>query len=341
MLKNSVPGLLASLVFAAAGAEPAAGDPPYEFVPGFGSSYSRNDSQVFHWSCSSAPQLTSRQCWQAMPGMDTASFAPISFIASDTLSATPSKYYRDSRSVYFDDMKLDGVNPATFQALNEHWARAPEGIVYDGRRRPEIDAASLEVLGSGWARDRKSAYYLGQPVAGIDAGSLRLLDADYVADATHVFYRATPIADAPDSPSFAALGATGYAKDARSVFFQGRRMAGAQAGSFVLIEKPAAGDTADCYARDAHRVYFCGKPVALGDAESFVVLDSFFAIDNDRVYFGGAPVETADRNTFRPFQPEDGTQSEVRANAEDARNWYEVVESELVVTPKNSRPLHP
>lgn len=327
--------LLASLA-TTAGAETPDIDRPYEFVPGLGTAYARSDSNVFHWTCTSAPQLTSRQCWQLMRGLETESFAPISFIGSDERTAMPSHYYRDEHAVYYKETKLDGIEPASFKVLNVDWATTPRGVVHAGVLRPDIDAASLQILEHGWARDKNAAYYAGQAVPAAHAASLRILNPEFAADDTHVFYRASIIADSkgsPDLASFQALGRTGYAKDARSVFHQGQRIADADSGSFVLIDNQAN----DCYARDAHRVYYCGRPVALGDAESFVVLDSFFAIDNDRVYFSGAPVETADRSTFRPFQPEDAPPTEVRANAEDEKYWYEVVASDLVVTPKGGR----
>jgi len=329
--------LLITPMLLVAGACAAASDvdQPYEFVPGRGTNYARSDAHVFHWTCTSAPQLTSRHCWEVMPGT-AESFAPISFISSDEHSALPSHYYKDEHGVYYEHSKLEGVDPATFKVINADWAKTPRGAVYAGTPRPEIDAATLQILEHGWARDRNTAYYSGKAVAAANAASLRVLNPDFARDDAHVFYRANVLADAkgePDVATFEALGRTGYAKDARSVFHQSRRIADADRGSFVLIDNKSS----DCYARDAHRVYYCGNPVALGDAESFVVLDSFFAIDNDRVYFSGAPVATADRNTFRPFQPEDAPPTEVRANAEDAKNWYEVVASDLVVTPKGAR----
>jgi hypothetical protein len=315
-------------------ADLADADRPYEFVPG-GVHYARSSGSVFRWTCSSAPQLTSRQCWQAVPGIEPESFAPISFIAASEHAAVPSHYSKDSHAVYFNDAKLDAVDPATFKVLNAEWAATPRGIIYAGVLRPEIDAASLEFLEHGWARDKQAAYYSGAAVAEANPASLRVLNSQYAIDNAHVFYRSSVVATAkehPDVASFQALGASGYAKDARSVFHQGKKIADADSASFVLIDT----ESNDCYGRDLHRVYYCGKPVALGDAESFVVLDSFFAIDNERVYFGGAAVETADRGTFRHFKPEDAPPSEVRANAEDKRNWYEVVTSNLVVTPKDA-----
>lgn len=310
-------------------------DRPYEFVPGVDVHYARSSATVFRWTCSSAPQLTSRNCWEAVPGIDPESFAPISVIPAGERSAAPSRYSKDSRAVYFNDVKLDGVDPAAFKVLNAEWAATPRGVIYAGVLRPEIDAASLEFLEHGWARDKRAAYYSGAAVAEADPASLRVLNSQYAVDSAQVFYRSSVVAAAkgqPDAASFQALGASAYAKDARSVFHQGKKIPDADSASFVLIDTEAN----DCYARDLHRVYYCGRPVALGDVESFVVLDSFFAIDNDRVYFDGAAVETADRGTFRHYKPEDAPPTEVRANAEDKRNWYEVVTPNLVVTPKNA-----
>lgn len=268
-----------------------------------------------------------------MPGIEPQSFAPVSFIPDDGRAAVPSRYSRDSHGVYYNDARVDAA-PASFKILDAEWAATPRGIVYAGVLRPEIDAASLQILEHGWARDKNAAYYSGGGVRDADAASLRVLNSRYAVDDAHVFHLSTVLTTPrgrADPASFRVLGTGGYAKDAVAVYHEGRRIADADSGSFVLIDTQAN----DCYARDSHRVYYCGKPVELGDAESFVVLDSFFAIDNERVYFDGAAVATADRGTFRHFQPEDALPAEVRANAEDERNWYEVVASDLVVTPKN------
>lgn len=324
---------------AAQGNAAATTDRPYEFVPGLDTRYSRGASTVFHWTCSSAPQLTSRRCWQALPGVEPQTFSPVSFIPESDRAAEPSHYSKDSHGVYYNDVRVD-ADPATFKVLSRNWASTPRGVMYAGVPRPEIDAASLQILEHGWARDKNSVYYSGAVVRDADAASVRVLSAHYALDDAHVFHRTdaltTPQGPA-DSASFQVLGSGGYAKDGTSVYHEGRRIADADSASFVLIDTQAN----DCYARDSHRVYYCGKPVALGDAESFVVLDSFFAIDNERVYFDGAAVATADRSTFRHFQPEDAPPTEVRANAEDELNWYEVVASDLVVTPKTSRSRSP
>ena len=344
MKTATLPALLALLPtvgLAAAGAvDPGVvADPPYEFVPGLNTQYARGEKTVYHWNCGSAPQLTSRRCWQALPGFEPQSFAPVSFIPAAEHPAVPSRYSKDSQGVYYNDVRVAG-DPRTFKTLSEEWAATPQGVIYAGKPRPEVDAASLQVLEHGWARDKHAAYYQGVAVRDADAASLRVLNASYAKDRAHVFHHArimqTPRRHA-DPASFEVVGSGGYAKDATAVYHAGRPIAAADGGSFVLIDTEAN----DCYARDRHRVYYCGKPVALGDAESFVVLDSFFAIDNERVYFDGAAVTTADRGTFRHFQPQDAPPTEVRANAEDERNWYEVVASDLVVTPKTSRSRAP
>lgn len=314
-------------------------DRPYEFIPGLDTKYSRSASTVFHWTCSSAPQLTSRQCWQVLAGVEPQSFSPVSYIPNGEQAAVRSHYSKDSRGVYYNEVQV-AADPATFKVLSRNWASTAQGIMYAGVARPEIDAASLQILEHGWARDKNSAYYAGAAVRDADPASLRVLNAHYATDKSHVFHRANLVATprgSADAASFEVLGNGGYAKDARSVYHDGQKIAGAESTSFVLIDT----QTNDCYARDSHRVYYCGKPVTLGDTESFVVLDSFFAIDNERVYFDGAAVETADRNTFRPFQPGAAPPTEVRANAEDERNWYEVVASDLIVTPKNSHSRNP
>jgi hypothetical protein len=324
---------------AGSGSVAGAADRPYEFIPGLDTKYSRGASTVFHWTCSSAPQLTSRRCWQALPGIEPQTFSPVSFIPESDRAAEPSHYSKDSQGVYYNDVRVD-ADLATFKVLSRNWAATSRGVMYAGVPRPEVDAASLQILEHGWARDKNSVYYLGAAVRDADPASLRVLNAHYAMDNAHVFH-GTDVLTTPKGPadtaSFQVLGNGGYAKDVASVYHEGQRIADADSASFVLVDT----QTNDCYARDSHRVYYCGKPVALGDAESFVVLDSFFAIDNERVYFGGAAVETADRNTFRHFQPEAAPPTEVRANAEDELNWYEVVASDLVVTPKNSRSRHP
>jgi hypothetical protein len=199
-------------------------------------------------------------------GADPASFEALDeHHARDRLQVWHADTYRDSRD-YFTTKRirirrLDGADPASFALLREDYARDARKVWHEGDSFPVKDAASFEVLDHGFARDRHQGYYLRATVTGSDGASFSVLDAHHARDATSVFHAHMDLGQSPprvvsrriaeaDLASFAALDSSGYARDARRVYWHGRPLRDADPSGFALLPSGTPGaDAADARGR--------------------------------------------------------------------------------------------
>jgi hypothetical protein len=210
----------------------------------------------------------------SITGADPASFEALDeHHARDRLQVWHADTYRESRD-YFTTKRirirrLDGADPAAFMLLREDYARDARHVWHDGTAFPVKDAASFDVLDHGFARDRHQGYYLRTTVTGSDGASFSVLDAHHARDAKSVFHAHMDLGASPprvisrriaeaDLATFQALDSSGYARDARRIYWRGQALRDADPATFALLPSGTAG--AD--AADAQRRYSRGDIVA-------------------------------------------------------------------------------
>jgi len=163
--------------------------------------------------------------------------------------------------------------PATYRVLGMGYASDGQHAYLEGQALRVRDPASFQPLDRRFARDAQRGYYEGTEIADSDGRSFEIIaagDGDHVRDRAHVWHAHIEIDD-PNRPAHPAVtllaGARpasvrvlgqGYAVDGGSVWWRGRRVAKADAASFVLVEPST--DEAD--ARDAQRSYRQGRPAS-------------------------------------------------------------------------------
>lgn len=99
--------------------------------------------------------------------------------------------------------------------------------------------------------------------------------------------------------------AYGYAKDPWSVYFAGRKVEGASATSFEVLN--------DGYAKDPWSIYFAGRKIEGASATTFNVLGDGYAKDPWNVYYMGQKLEGATATSFQTLG---------QGMAKDAFNHY-------------------
>ena len=82
-----------------------------------------------------------------------------------------------------------------------------------------------------------------------------------------------------------------YAKDGKSVYYQGKKVAGASAASFV--------DLGSGYGKDARNVYYQGRRILKASPSSFINLGRGYGKDARNVYYLGNTVRGASPDSFR------------------------------------------
>lgn len=206
---------------------------------------------------------------------------PIAGAEGRTFVALDENYAKDARRAYWAHtyrepieyflVPRSRVTPirdarvAAFKALGEGYAGDGAQVWYRGTAFPVRSAATFAPLAYGYARDDVSGYYNRVEIAGSDGKSFRALDPSYAVDARQAYFSevgsasegSTIAIQGVDVGSFKEVGNL-YAKDARTVFYRGQPLEGADAASFEAV----SGDHEAPDAKDKNRSYKRGKPVA-------------------------------------------------------------------------------
>lgn len=95
--------------------------------------------------------------------------------------------------------------------------------------------------------------------------------------------------DGADAASFQAVDAT-YARDKWAVYFEGHPIAGADASSFAVLDRPG-------FAKDRHHVYQLDRPIS-DDPAHFELLDDSLSKDSATVYWSNGSVLSNDPAHF-------------------------------------------
>jgi hypothetical protein len=154
-----------------------------------------------------------------------------------------------------------GADPARYQVLAHGYARDGQRAYHEGRGFAVADAASFEPLDARFARDARSGYFERVAITGSDGASFTLVDPDtgsHARDRLRV-YSAHIELNQPlrpphpvvrvlqgARPETTRVAGQGYAVDGARVWWRGRVVVDADAGSFEVL---AVGGDAD--ARDA------------------------------------------------------------------------------------------
>ena len=102
----------------------------------------------------------------------------------------------------------------------------------------------------------------------------------------------------------------GHAGDKKNVYYDGRRIEGADVNTFEVIEPCVFG-----YSKDKVSVYYEDKKIPGSDPKTFEILgENGYSKDKNNAYFGNFIINGADIKSFKALK---GTR------AEDKTNYYE------------------
>ncbi|MFA6405441.1 MAG: DKNYY domain-containing protein [Candidatus Paceibacterota bacterium] len=176
------------------------------------------------------------------------------------------------------------------------------------------------------SKDKNRVYIHGIPDASIDAQTLIALDGmDYFfqyffKDRNHVYdarpeqgsdlkYKITSY----DPQTFEILKSVyGYTKDKNGVYYEDKKIAGADPNTFQVLTTPKlsagkADHATYSYSKDIKNVYYLGQVIPNADPKTFTPIDTggtyahYYGKDGVSVYEGTTTIPFADPKTFRPL----------------------------------------
>lgn len=183
--------------------------------------------------------------------------------------------YADQYHVYLYDKMVEGIDGASFQLVDLHYASdATQHFMIRtddlGKKhfdKIDCDYPSFEILEYPYAKDKVNLYYEGYKVKGLNSTQVRLLGH-------------------------------GYLTDGESIFYKNRPLAGADAGSFLVFQENENFLGEHVLARDKNRIYIQDKPHADADVQTFKILNENYNKDSKYVYFKEKRIKGADSESF-------------------------------------------
>ena len=188
-----------------------------------------------------------------------------------------SEYIKTNNEVYYKyaegkdfQFKVENVDLGTFKVLNDKYAKDVKNVYFSGNKSFEdVDAGTFEVLPADYSKDKNNVYSPEngwiQRVTGANPKTIKVLNQFYL-------------------------------KDDKNVFFNDKKILGADANSFIALDKENG------YAKDKNSVYYFGQKVEGSNAKTFeVISDGEYSKDDKNVYASGEIIKGADPKTFREF----------------------------------------
>ena len=204
-------------------------------------------------------------------------------------------YYTDGTDVFWGiRRKLTGADRATFEPLNNTWAKDSKGVFCQYTRMRTADPKTFQVLNYIFAKDKNNVHYIMGIAKGLDAMTFRVLDDGMYADDTLLRKPATQ----RNHRDFTHLG---YGMDKNGVYFHNmmsgkpKAVRGADPQTFQRLEF--------AYAKDAKHCYYRESRMKGSDPATFSVLSEMFAKDQEQVYCCWEPIPEADPKTFKVLKP--------------------------------------
>lgn len=192
----------------------------------------------------------------------------------------------------------------------EHSWRVENGKVFWGSSNKPIrgaDAASFEPLNEIWARDKKHIFVYDTVLRGADVSSFQILNMLYAKDDSMAYYSYGRIKDA-DPSTFIALddgvrntpynwkSYGGFASDGTNIYHydltvgKPSLLRGADPDTFEVLSSS--------FARDCKFVFHKHTKLPRANPETIKVLGFNYARDSSRVYYINRLIKGADPSTF-------------------------------------------
>lgn len=245
-------------------------------------------------------------------------------------------FAKDSATAYFKNYPVSSADVATFEAVDENYAKDKNKVYYcdeyrEGQnyyltKRQTVDViedaqpASFVSLEYGYAKDNKNAYFEGITFKVKDVASLKSINRYFAKDDVHAYLNQKAI-DGSDGKSFEVTDDS-YAKDAGHIYFYG--YPGDKNHNVVVI--PCNRETFSIldytYSKDNNSVFFEGKKMDGVDAATFVLLSHRYSKDKDAVYTETKKINGADAATFEVYKENDEFSDEVRYTKDKSTVYF-------------------
>lgn len=179
-------------------------------------------------------------------------------------------WFVSDQRLFFGMQEVRRADIPTFQVLNEWWGRDANRVYCAGSEMRNADVETFHVLNSLYARDARNVYTIKGPIREAeDASAFQAIGPTehafnttngYAKDARHVYHTVEEgkacVIKGADAASFTARG-HGYGSDRSSVYFERKKVPGANPEKWQHIRGP--------HSRSEKNAYVLGKRIRGAD----------------------------------------------------------------------------
>ena len=162
---------------------------------------------------------------------------------------------KDSRCVYYDSVRVDGVDLATFELVGQEFARDKRHVYMNGLVLADADPATFKpIKNSLYFRDKSHVWHYKELLADADPATFELIgDSPYCRDKSHIWYKYDDVLlVGADPATFEVIGETDYCRDKSHIWFRSDLLPDADYATFVADYQSFAHDKYGTFTAD-HR----------------------------------------------------------------------------------------
>lgn len=227
-----------------------------------------------------------KEGWKKLEDVNAAKFTTVNY-----------NYGKDDKNVYYENIKIQGVDPKTAVFLGgvgtligeTGYMKDRKKAYFNGVPIEGSDSKTFEILGelSGYAKDKNNVYVLGEKLENRDAKSFEVIKYDYTKDKNGIYFQNKKLIDAKPE----AYKIDGHYLISNAYVYNGDKKTNYDFNSFKVIEELYHSNscTSDYYAsivKDKDGVYNNDKKVAGIDPESFRRIQEVLYEDKNYYYAG-------------------------------------------------------
>lgn len=220
-------------------------------------------------------------------------------ITDKSFKVLSKEFAKDSTTAYYKERAFQYADVATFQAVDDHYAKDKNKVYYCDEYREgqnyymtkkqtieELDnviAASFVSLGNGYGKDAKRAWYCEKSFAVKDVTTLTSIDRNFSKDNVQAYLNCVPVKES-DGKTF-EITDPGFAKDSKHVYYYASDGEGKYNISILPCDVKTFKIIDYRFSKDTNKVFFLGFTLKDADAATFEVLSAGYSKDKNAVYF--------------------------------------------------------
>lgn len=237
-------------------------------------------------------------------------------ISDKTFVVLSDEFAKDSATAYYKDKAFAYADVATFEAVDEHYAKDKNKVYYCDEYREgqnyyltkrqtiaevnDAHPASFVSLDYGYGKDRDRAYFEGNAFSVKDVATLVSIDRHFSKDNVHAYLDLIPVAGS-EGETFELIDRN-FAQDAHHIYYYSYTGDEKYAIARLSCDKATFEILDYQYSRDKDHVFFLGSIMDGAKPAAFTVLTDGYSKDADGIYFESQKIDVADPATFEVFK---------------------------------------